>query len=387
MGEVYRGHNIHTEEPVAIKIVLPSLAHDPKIISLFQMEATVLNRLNHEATLRHQIFTVDPGIQRPRLAMEFVGGESLADHIRNGPMPTDQVFALLHRVASGLLAAHKLGVVHRDLSPDNVILQDGLVEHAKIIDFGIAKAADVGKGRTLIGDNFAGKSGYVAPEQLGKYGREVIERSDIYSLGLLAVAACRGEALGMGDDFHLALESRNQVPDLSGTDPGMQVVLERLLQPDPAARPADMAEVLALLPDAGAATPPPQQTAPPPAAPLASGASARSLPKLPSGQPPTAEATAPNRILQIPAERAAARARPEAASQGRGAARAAGRARRAGPGRARSGGPPHCPAAGLRLRPLQLRRAGRAGGADRHLCRRPRAPGRHCRAAPTRARS
>ena len=265
MGEVYRGRNIHTSEPVAIKIVLPALAHDPKILALFQKEATVLNRLNHDAIVRYQIFTVDPGIQRPCLVMEFVDGESLADHMHHGPMPTDQVCIMLARVASGLGAAHKLGVVHRDLSPDNVILQDGLVEHSKIIDFGIAKAATIGKKGTLIGGDFAGKFGYVAPEQLGKYGRDVTERSDIYSLGLLAAAACRGEPLDMGDDFYMALERRNVVPDLSDIDPVMHPLLERLLQPDPKDRPASMAEVLALIPGyGGGMTQPPSGVSMPP---------------------------------------------------------------------------------------------------------------------------
>ncbi|MBI1219503.1 MAG: protein kinase [Rhodobacteraceae bacterium] len=280
MGEVYRGRNIHTAEPVAIKIVLPALAHDPKILSLFQKEATILNRLSHEAIVRYQIFTVDPGIQRPCLVMEFVDGESLADHMHRGPMPTDQVCTMLARVASGLGAAHKLGVVHRDLSPDNVILQDGLVEHSKIIDFGIAKAATIGKKGTLIGGDFAGKFGYVAPEQLGKYGRDVTARSDIYSLGLLAAAACRGEPIDMGDDFYEALEARNKVPDLSDIDPAMHPLLERLLQPDPKDRPESMAEVLTLIPGYGGGnTQPPSGYSVPP----------RSQPPLsqpPQSQPP-----------------------------------------------------------------------------------------------------
>ena len=311
MGEVYRGHNIHTDEPVAIKIVLPALAHDRKIISLFQKEATVLNRLNHEAIVRYQIFTVDPGIKRPCLVMEFVGGESLADHMRNGPMPTDQVFTLLARVASGLGAAHKLGVIHRDLSPDNVILQDGLVEHAKIIDFGIAKAANVGSGRTLIGDAFAGKFGFVAPEQLGKYGREVTDRTDIYSLGLMIAAACRGEAIDMGDDFFDALEARNGVPDLSGIDPAIVPLLERLLQPDPKDRPADMNEVLAMLPGAEGQTQPPTTYAPTTAAPATQppAPSAPPVSQAPASTPPqptqvseapNAQGTGPGQISQVP---------------------------------------------------------------------------------------
>jgi len=185
MGEVYRGINIHNDEVVAIKIVLPALAHDAKILSLFQKESTVLRRIAHDAIVRYEVFTIDPGIARPCLVMEFVEGVSLGDHMETGPMPEAQVLALLRRLADGLQVAHRAGVVHRDLSPDNVVLCDGAVESAKIIDFGIAKETTPGGG-TLIGGQFAGKPGYVAPEQLGLYESHVTGKSDIYSLGLLA---------------------------------------------------------------------------------------------------------------------------------------------------------------------------------------------------------
>ena len=150
MGEVYRGRNIHNGEPVAIKIVLPSLAHDPKIVALFQKESTVLSRLSHEAIVRYHVFTVDPTIGRPCMVMEFVSGTAMSDRIDQGPMPVADVKVMLRRVASGLDKAQRAGVVHRDLSPDNVILEDGQVDHAKLIDFGIAKSSTMGSG-TLLG--------------------------------------------------------------------------------------------------------------------------------------------------------------------------------------------------------------------------------------------
>ena len=91
MGEVYRGINMHTKDEVAIKIVLPSLAHDPKISALFQKEAQVLGRLFHDSIVRYHIYTYDKGIGRPCLVMEFVEGESLTEHFDSGPMPEDQV--------------------------------------------------------------------------------------------------------------------------------------------------------------------------------------------------------------------------------------------------------------------------------------------------------
>ncbi|GLS31143.1 serine/threonine-protein kinase [Neomesorhizobium albiziae] len=244
MGEVYRGHNIQTGDHVAIKIVLPEFARDQTILSLFRKEATILNHLSHDAIVRYHVFTIDPGIGRPYLAMEFVDGQSLFDVMRRGAMSTEDVRKLCHRLASGLSFVHEAGAVHRDLSPDNVILPGGKVERAKIIDFGIARSATVG-GETLIGGKFAGKYNYVSPEQLGLYGGEVSERSDIYSLGLVLAAALRGQPLEMSGSQFEIVEKRRVVPDLSGIDEELRPMIEEMLQPDPHDRPtaAEIAEM------------------------------------------------------------------------------------------------------------------------------------------------
>lgn len=258
MGEVYRGRNIHNGEPVAIKIVLPSLAHDPKIVALFQKESTTLSRLSHEAIVRYHVFTVDPTIGRPCMVMEFVSGTALADRLDQGPMPAEDVKTMLRRVASGLDKAHRAGVVHRDLSPDNVILEEGSVEHAKLIDFGIAKSTKMGAG-TLLQGQFAGKFNWVSPEQLGAYGGNVDGRSDIYSLALVTAAACRGEVLQMGASIVDAVGKRAGVPDLSGVDLELVPLLSWMLQPDPEKRPESMARVIQAIDNPGlipiAATP------------------------------------------------------------------------------------------------------------------------------------
>jgi len=241
MGEVYRGHNIQTGDHVAIKIVLPEFARDQTILSLFRKEASILNHLSHDAVVRYHVFTIDPGIGRPYLAMEFVDGESLFDIMRRGPMPGEDVRRLCHRLASGLSAVHQAGAVHRDLSPDNIILPGGRVERAKIIDFGIARSATGGE--TLIGGKFAGKYNYVSPEQLGLYGGDVSEQSDIYSLGLVLAAALRGKPLDMSGSQYEVIEKRRTVPDLSDIDPDFHELLEAMLQPDPRDRPASMAEI------------------------------------------------------------------------------------------------------------------------------------------------
>ncbi|TIU73707.1 MAG: serine/threonine protein kinase, partial [Mesorhizobium sp.] len=242
MGEVYRGHNIQTGDHVAIKIVLPEFARDQTILSLFRKEASILNHLSHDAVVRYHVFTIDPGIGRPYLAMEFVDGQSLFDIMRHGPMPKEDVRKLCHRLASGLSAVHQAGAIHRDLSPDNVILPGGRVERAKIIDFGIARSATVG-GETLIGGKFAGKYNYVSPEQLGLYGGDVSEQSDIYSLGLVLAAALRGKPIDMGGSQFEIVEKRRTVPDLSDIDADFRGIVEAMLQPDPQDRPISMADI------------------------------------------------------------------------------------------------------------------------------------------------
>ncbi|MEP6564149.1 MAG: protein kinase [Mesorhizobium sp.] len=245
MGEVYRGHNIQTGDHVAIKIVLPEFARDQTILSLFRKEASILNHLSHDAVVRYHVFTIDTGIGRPYLAMEFVDGESLYDVMRRGAMATGDVRKLCHRLASGLSAVHEAGAIHRDLSPDNIILPGGRVDRAKIIDFGIARSATIG-GETLIGGKFAGKYNYVSPEQLGLYGGDVGEQSDIYSLGLVLAAALRGKPIDMAGSQFEIVEKRRTVPDLSDIDADFRPIIEAMLQSAPQDRPESMADIAAM---------------------------------------------------------------------------------------------------------------------------------------------
>jgi hypothetical protein len=261
MGEVYIGHNIQTGDKLAIKMILPEHAHNQIILDLFRKEASTLNRLYHEAIVRYYVFSVDPTLDRPYLAMEYAAGPSLVDRLRERPLSDDELDLLRHRVASGLHAAHKLGVFHRDISPDNVILVDGKVENAKIIDFGIAKSTSA-EG-TLIGGGFAGKLNYVSPEQLGLGGGEVTGKSDIYSLGLVLAEAAIGKPLPMGGTQVEVLEKRRAVPDLSEVPARIRPLIEWMLQPEPGDRPMDMSEVANWGQPVRESTAPPHRAAPP----------------------------------------------------------------------------------------------------------------------------
>ena len=246
MGAVYRGHNIETGDGVAIKTILPELAQNEAALTLFRKEASALHNLYHEAIVRYYVFTIDRPTGQPYLAMEYVAGESLCDVLGRGSVPYDDLRVLQRRLASGLAAAHAHGIIHRDVSPDNVILPDGDLARAKIIDFGIARSP-LGE-KTVIGTGFAGKYGYVSPEQLGLYGGEVTAASDIYSLGLVLAEAALGRRLDMSGTHADVIEKRRTVPDISAGDPRIRPLLEAMLQPNPADRPASMGDVAAWTP-------------------------------------------------------------------------------------------------------------------------------------------
>jgi serine/threonine-protein kinase len=242
MGEIYRGHEIQTGDPVAIKFIRGDMADDEAALALFRKEASALSRLHHEAIVRYLVFSVDPMLRRHYLAMEFVEGESLSDILGRGPLGFDDALALTRRIASGLQAAHDREVVHRDVSPDNVLVKDLDMARARIIDFGIARSTRAGD-MTVIGGGFAGKYNYISPEQLGMFGGEVTGKSDIYSLGLVFAQCLRGKPIDMSGSQVDIIQKRQTVPDLSDIDARARPLLEWMLQPDPKDRPARMGDV------------------------------------------------------------------------------------------------------------------------------------------------
>ncbi|MCP3468870.1 serine/threonine protein kinase [Bradyrhizobium sp. CCGUVB1N3] len=253
MGEVYKCREIQTGSPVAVKMLLPDMVDNEAALALFRREATALHNLPHDAIVRYFLFTVEPVLQRPYLAMEFVNGRSLSNMLNEGPLTFEALIKLMQRVASGLEAAHEHGIVHRDVSPDNIIVPLDDVRRAKIIDFGIARSTQMGD-KTIIGSGFAGKDNYASPEQVGLYGNEVTAKSDVYSLGLVLFHALTGQKLDMGGSQFQLVEKRRRVPDLGAVDMRIRPLLEQMLQPDPALRPT-MAEVANWRPAGSAQTP------------------------------------------------------------------------------------------------------------------------------------
>lgn len=242
MGEVYKGRAMQTGDAVAIKMIRPDMARDEAVLALFRREAAALHNLYNEAIVRYYVFAIDPVSEAPYLAMEFVDGQPLSERIRDQPLTVEEADVLRRRVAPGLHAAHRLGIIHRDISPDNIILPGGDPARAKIIDFGIARSSILGEG-TVIGSGFAGKYNYVSPEQLGLSGGDVTGRSDMYAFALVLAEAVAGRAIDMGGSQVQIVDKRRRLPDLSQVDARLRPLLAKMLSPDPAGRPADMAEV------------------------------------------------------------------------------------------------------------------------------------------------
>ena len=246
MGEVFEGANLATDERVAIKVMLPALAADPNVITLFKREAQTLTRLHHEAVVQYRVLAMEPELGVLYIVTEYIDGTSLSDVLSTLRPDPAALGALLRRLASGLSAAHRLGAIHRDVAPDNVLLGGGELSRAKLIDFGIAKDLDPGTA-TIVGDGFAGKLGYVAPEQLGDFDRALGPWTDVYSLGLLMLAVARGADLGLGGTLVDAVDKRRAGLDLSPVPLPLRGVVERMVRPDPAQRLRDMDAVLAAL--------------------------------------------------------------------------------------------------------------------------------------------
>lgn len=246
MGEVYEGVNVNTDERVAIKVILPHLAADPSVVSMFRKEARTLTRLSHPALVQYRVLAQEPTLGVLYIVTEFIDGAQLGDTIGKIHPDAAELEGLLRRLASGLAAAHALGAIHRDMAPDNVLLPDGRLDQATIIDFGIAKDLDP-TNKTIVGDGFAGKLGFVAPEQFGDYDREVGPWTDVYSLALVLLAVANGKPVDMGATLVEAIDRRRAGPDLSGVPDRLRPVFAGMLKPNPAERFRSMAEVLEAL--------------------------------------------------------------------------------------------------------------------------------------------
>ena len=214
MGTVYRGTHVLMDKTVAIKVLRPSLAADEKIVARFSREARAASRISHPNALSVTDFGEDQnGIVF--LVMEYLNGRTLKQLLREeGPLPLARVVDIMRQVGAALQAAHDQGVVHRDLKSDNIMLLDTLGDHAKVLDFGIAKInegdGDFDPGLTAP-NLVIGTPQYMSPEQCSQTG-EIDARSDIYSLGVILYEMLVGHVPFTGDSPTMVMLKHLQEP-------------------------------------------------------------------------------------------------------------------------------------------------------------------------------
>ncbi|MFN2428145.1 MAG: AAA family ATPase, partial [Candidatus Binatia bacterium] len=242
MGVVYRALHQGLGVERAVKVIRADQSDDPIAAEFFLREAHALLDVQHEAVVRcHELLRDEQ--ERFYLVMDLIDGPSLADLVKERTFTGGEAHALLQRVGQGLAAAHACGVVHRDISPENVLVPHGRPELAKLIDFGLAKL--VATGEQTIQEGFKGRLAYASPEQFGLFGGRVDHRSDIYSLGVVLAEAAGGGRMFARQNFLEAFESRRSVPTLSQSIvPGLRSLIEWMLAPQPKDRPESVSALL-----------------------------------------------------------------------------------------------------------------------------------------------
>jgi hypothetical protein len=191
MGVVYRARDERLQRRVAIKVLPPELAFQQDIRERFTREAQTAARLGHPHIV--PIHTVGEGMGLVYFVMGYVDGESVAARIRRrGKLPLDEVRRIMAETADALSAAHAVSIIHRDIKPDNILLE-GPRGRVMVTDFGIAKALSASSGATLTGAGVAiGTPAFMSPEQAAGE-REIDGRSDLYSLGIVSYQMLTGE--------------------------------------------------------------------------------------------------------------------------------------------------------------------------------------------------
>lgn len=251
MGVVYRATDTDLDRPVAIKMVLDSAAKEgsqgEEVVARFLREAKAASRLQHPAIVHIYKFGVEQNTRY--LVMEFVEGKTLRAIIARRPMPVERICEIGGQVADGLSLAHEMGVIHRDLKAENIMVTPR--GQAKILDFGLAKVADpiLPADETTMDEGYKTQLGTVlgtvssmSPEQA--MGREVDSKADIFSLGVVLYEMATGlnPFLGPTAQATLARILHHQPELVSLVNPAVPPELERLihlcLRKDPKQRPS-----------------------------------------------------------------------------------------------------------------------------------------------------
>lgn len=245
MGEVRRGRDLRLGRDVAIKFLRHDLAADGGVRARFEDEARAAAGLSHPAIVT--VFDSGEWERVPYLVMECLPGRTLADELTEAPVAAERVRAIAVDIAGALETAHRVGVVHRDVKPGNILITDD--GRAKLADFGIAKSTEA-LDHTMTG-MIVGTPAYLAPERLS--GEPATPRSDLYSLGVVLYEALTGDK-PFGGDTPVALAHAihtttpqpllERLPDI---DPTLAAAVDRAIARDPGARQASAGALVAEL--------------------------------------------------------------------------------------------------------------------------------------------
>jgi serine/threonine-protein kinase len=238
MGDVYRARDALLDRDVAVKVLADRFAADPEVRARFEREGLAAARLSAEPGIV-TIFDVGEADGRPFLVMEYLSGGSIAERLAAGVPTVSQALDWLEQAARALDAGHRRGVVHRDVKPANLLLDDQ--ERVYVADFGVASAAGL-ESLTMTG-TILGTAGYLAPEQAA--GGGTTPASDRYALAVVAWEFLAGRRPFASDSptVEAAAHVHDPPPSLCPERPDLPCreldgVFERALAKDPSARPA-----------------------------------------------------------------------------------------------------------------------------------------------------
>ncbi|MFY0526009.1 protein kinase domain-containing protein [Archangium gephyra] len=261
MGQVFQARHTRLGRQVALKVLRSAFSHDKGFVQRFFQEARAVNQINHEHIVEIFDFIEDTEHGRVYCVMELLRGQSLSALLQEERLSVSRIRRMLVQVCAALGAAHQLGVVHRDIKPDNLFVthKGGQQDYVKVLDFGVAKVLTADSTSGTLDGTIIGTPTYMSPEQAA--GLPVDHRADIYAVGTVLYELLGGQPPFQAPNFgqlmvKVLTEPPPALPSHTPAGEPVPAVLAQLalrcLAKEPEDRPQQLAEVItALLADTG----------------------------------------------------------------------------------------------------------------------------------------